>query len=146
METYILCLTIFIGILTVALAVQAIAVFLISRRVSRLADELEKTVARLSNQSATIMQQVTTLLNEVNKQATHYGHVGSEISARVQQTVNGFFNSVDRVGSMASNGAAAVVREASAAIQGVVATLAHLGRRPPRKQLPPPERHSSSLH
>jgi len=145
-ETYILCLTIFIGILTLALAAQAIVVLLMYRRVSRLANELEKTATRLSNQSATIMQQVTTLLNEVNRQATHYGQVGGDISARVQRTVDGFFNSVDRVGSMASNGAATVVREASAAIQGVVATLSRLGRRPPRKQLPPPERHSSSLH
>lgn len=145
METYISYLTIFIGILTLALVAQAIAIFLVYRRVNRLADELEKTVARLSQQSAKIMTQVDELIFEVKGHVERYAHAGNQISTRVLHTCNGVLDNIDRVSALAANGAKAVVHEARAAAQALLTAFTHLGRREP-KQLPPPNGHSSSLH
>jgi uncharacterized protein YoxC len=145
-ETYLNYLTVFIGILTAALVAQAIILFFVYRRVTKLADELEKTMARWSDQTAKITAQVTKLMNEVNQQASRYGQVGNEISSRVQHTINGLLDGVERVGTLATNGAAAVVRETSAAMNGIVSAVSHLLRRPERKRLPPPGGDISSLH
>jgi hypothetical protein len=145
-ETYLNYLTVFIGILTAALVAQAIILFFVYRRVTKLADELEKTVASVSDQSAKIMAQVTKLMNELNQQASRYGQVGREISSRVQQTVNGFLDGIEKVGTLATSGASAVVRETNAAMSGIFTAVSRLLRRPERKRLPPPSANTSSLH
>jgi len=145
-EAYLTYLTVFIGILTVALAAQAVILFFIYRRLTKLSDEVEKSLARVSDQSKFILDKVASLMDEVNKQAQRYGQVGNEISSRVQQKVNGFLDGVERVGTITTNGAAAVVREASAAINGLFAALSHLGRRPKRKALPPPKPENMAVH
>jgi methyl-accepting chemotaxis protein len=145
-ETYLTYLTIFIGILTAALVAQAIVLFCVYRRLAKLAGELEKTMRRLSDQTAKIMAQVTELMNEVNQQASRYGRVGNEISSRVQHTINGVLDGVDRISTLATNGAAAVVRETSAAMNGILAAVSRLLHRPERKQLPPPDSDVSALH
>ncbi len=58
MESYLTYLTVFIGVLTVASAAQAVILFFIFRRVTKLAAEVEKTVARLSDQSKAVTEQV----------------------------------------------------------------------------------------
>lgn len=146
MESYLFYLTIFIGILTFALAAQAIILFFVYRRVARLADELEKTAARLAEQAAKIMTQVDHLTLEVKQHVQRYGDAGDHISTRVQQTVSGLLDSVDRLSRYAADGAQTVLREARATVQGVLSALAYLGRRPGPKQLPPPQGHNSSLH
>jgi len=145
-ETYLTYLTIFIGILTAALVAQAIVLFCVYRRLTKLANELEKTMRRLSDQTAKIMAQVTELMNEVNQQASRYGRVGNEISSRVQHTINGVLDGVDHVSTLATNGAAAVVRETSAAMNGILAAVSRLLHRPARKQLPAPDNDISSMH
>jgi len=145
-ETYLTYLTIFIGILTAALVAQAIVLFCVYRRLTKLANELEKTMRRLSDQTAKIMAQVTELMNEVNQQASRYGRVGNEISSRVQHTINGVLDGVDRISTLATNGAAAVVRETSAAMNGILAAVSRLLHRPARKQLPAPDNDISSMH
>jgi uncharacterized protein YoxC len=139
-ESYLTYLTIFIGILTAALAAQAVILFFFYRRVTKLASEVEKSLARMTDQSKIILDQVASLMDEVNKQAQHYGQVGNEISSRVQQKVNGFLDGVDRISTATTNGAAAVAREASAAMRGLLGALSHLGRRPKQKALPPPSK------
>ena len=146
MEAYLTYLTVFIGILTVALAAQAVILFFIYRRLTKLSDEVEKSLARVSDQSKFILDKVASLMDEVNKQAQRYGQVGNEISSRVQQKVNGFLDGVERVGTITTNGAAAVVREASAAINGLLAALSHLRRRPKQKALPPPKPENMAVH
>jgi len=145
-ESYVIYLTVFIGVMAVASAAQAIILFVIFRRVAKLAAEVEKTVARLSDQTKTVTEQVVRLMDEINKQASHYGQVGNQISSRVQQKVNGLLDGIERIGTKTTTGAAAVVREASAAMHGLVAALSHLGRRPKRKALPPPEEPSMAVH
>lgn len=146
MESYLTYLTVFIGVLTVALAAQAMILFFIYRRLTKLAGEVEKTVARMSDQSKIIMEQVVALMDEINKQAGRYGQVGHEISSRVQQKVDGFLDGVERIGTMTTSGAAAVVREVSAAMHGLLGALSHLGRRPKRKALPPPGEANLPVH
>ena len=146
MESYLTYLTVFIGILTVALAAQAVILFFIYRRLTKLTDEVEKSLARMTDQSKIILNQVASLMDEINKQAQRYGQVGIEISSRVQQKVNGFLDGVERIGTVTTNGAAAVAREASAAIHGLLAALSHLGRRPKRKALPPPPQENMAVH
>ncbi len=146
MESYLTYLTVFIGILTVALAAQAVILFFIYRRLTKLTDEVEKSLARMTDQSKIILNQVASLMDEINKQAQRYGQVGIEISSRVQQKVNGFLDGVERIGAVTTNGAAAVAREASAAIHGMLAALSHLGRRPKRKALPPPPHENMAVH
>jgi uncharacterized protein YoxC len=142
-ETYLAYLTVFTGAVTAALAAQAIVLFFIYRRLTKLADEVEKTFARVSDQSKIIIEQVAVLMDEINKQASHYGQIGHEISSRVQHDVNGLLNGVERIGTMTTRGAAAVVREARATMNGLLAALSHLGRSRNRKALPAPE--SASL-
>ena len=132
MESYLIYLTVFIGVMAAASVIEAIVLFIIYRRVTKLADEVEKAVARLSDQSKVIMEQVVVLMDEINKQASRYGQVGHQISSRVQQKINGLLDGVERIGTMTTSGAAAVVREASAAMHGLTAVLFHLGRRPNR--------------
>ncbi|HYJ15335.1 MAG TPA: hypothetical protein VE170_07580 [Candidatus Limnocylindria bacterium] len=139
-------LTVFIGILTVALAAQAVILFFIYRRLTKLTDEVEKSLAHMTDQSKIILNQVSSLMDEINKQAQRYGQVGIEISSRVQQKVNGFLDGVERIGTVTSNGAAVVAREASAALHGLLAALSHLGRRPKRKALPPPPQENMAVH
>ena len=146
MESYLIYLTIFIGIMAVASVIEAIVLFVIYRRVTKLADEVEKATARLADQSKVIMEQVVVLMDEINKQASHYGKVGHEISSRVQQKINGLLDGVERIGTMTTNGVTTVVREASAAMHGLVAAVTHLGRRPKRKALPPPEQANLAVH
>ena len=146
MESYLTYLTVFIGILTVALAAQAVILFFIYRRLTKLTDEVEKSLAHMTDQSKIILNQVSSLMDEINKQAQRYGQVGIEISSRVQQKVNGFLDGVERIGTVTSNGAAAVAREASAALHGLLAALSHLGRRPKRKALPPPPQENMAVH
>jgi methyl-accepting chemotaxis protein len=141
-ETYLTYLTVFIGVLTAALAAQAVILFFIYRRLAKLANEVEKSVAHISDQSKIILDQVASLMDEINKQARRYGQVGNEISSRVQQKVNGFLDGVERISTATTNAAAAAAREASAAIHGLVAALSHLGR-PKRKALPPPPKEES---
>ena len=145
MESYLIYLTVFIGVMAVASAIEAIVLFVIYRRVTKLADEVEKAVARLSDQSKVIMEQVVVLMDEINKQASRYGQVGHQISSRVQQKINGLIDGVERIGTMTTSGAAAVVREASAAMHGLLAAVTHFGR-PKRKALPPPEERSLAMH
>gem|GEM_PF-3060596 len=146
MESYLTYLTVFIGILTVALAAQAVILFFIYRRLTKLTDEVEKSLAHMTDQSKIILNQVSSLMDEINKQAQRYGQVGIEISSRVQQKVNGFLDGVERIGTVTSNGAAVVAREASAALHGLLAALSHLGRRPKRKALPPPPQENMAVH
>jgi len=145
-ESYLTYLTVFIGILTVALAAQAVILFFIYRRLTKLTDEVEKSLAHMTDQSKIILNQVSSLMDEINKQAQRYGQVGIEISSRVQQKVNGFLDGVERIGTVTSNGAAVVAREASAALHGLLAALSHLGRRPKRKALPPPPQENMAVH
>jgi uncharacterized protein YoxC len=145
-ESYLFYLTVFVGIMAVASAIEAIVLFVIYRRVTKLADEVEKAVARLSDQSKIIMEQVVVLMEEINKQASRYGQVGHQISSRVQQKINGVLDGVERLGTVTTSSAAAVVREASAAVHGLLAALTHLGRRPKRKALPPPEEERLAVH
>ena len=140
MESYLTYLTVFIGILTAALAAQAVILFFIYRRVTKLTNEVEKSLARMTDQSKIILDQVASLMDEVNKQARHYGQVGNEISSRVQQKVNGFLDGVERIRTVTTNGAAAVAREASAAMHGLLAALSHLGAVPDRKPCRHPRR------
>ena len=146
MESYLFYLTVFVGIMAVASAIEAIVLFVIYRRVTKLADEVEKAVARLSDQSKIIMEQVVVLMDEINKQASRYGQVGHQISSRVQQKINGVLDGVERLGTVTTSSAAAVVREASAAVHGLLAALTHLGRRPKRKALPPPQEERLAVH
>lgn len=146
METYIFYLTVFIGILTFALVAQAVVLFFAYRRISRAIGDLEKTVASLSDRSTKLIAQADELLTGIKRHVDRYGQVGDEITTRVQHTVHGILNSVDRIGHIATNGAATVVREARAVMQAVVQTIVHLGRRPEQQKLPPPQGHSSSLH
>jgi uncharacterized protein YoxC len=143
-EPYLIYLTVFVGVMAVASAIEAIVLFVIYRRVTKLADEVEKAVARLSDQSKVIMEQVVVLMDEINKQASRYGQVGHQISSRVQQKINGLIDGVERIGTMTTSGAAAVVREASAAMHGLVAAVIHFGGK--RKALPPPEKGSLAVH
>src|SRR6185436_4605621 len=99
----------------VASVIEAIVLFVIYRRVTKLADEVEKAVARLSDQSKISMEQVVVLMEEINKQASRYSQVGHQISSRVQQKINGVLDGVERLGTVTTSSAAAVVREASAA-------------------------------
>jgi uncharacterized protein YoxC len=145
-ESYLFYLTVFVGIMAVASAIEAIVLFVIYRRVTKLADEVEKAVARLSDQSKIIMEQVVVLMEEINKQASRYGQVGHQISSRVQQKINGVLDGVERLGTVTTSSAAAVVREASAAVHGLLAALTHLGRRPKRKALPPPQEERLAVH
>ena len=146
MESYLFYLTVFIGIMAVGSVAEAIVLLVIYRRVTKLADEVEKTVARLSDQSKAIMEQVVVLMDEINKQASRYGQVGHEISSRVQQKINGLLDGVERIGTVTTNGVTTVVREASAAMHGLVAAVTHLGRRPKPKALPPPEHANLAVH
>ena len=138
MESYLTYLTVFIGVLTAALVAQAVILFFIYRRVTKLTNEVEKSLARMTDQTKIILDQVASLMDEINKQARHYGQVGNEISSRVQQKVNGFLDGVERISTATTNGVAAVAREASATMHGLLAALSHLGRRPKQKALPPP--------
>jgi uncharacterized protein YoxC len=146
METYIFYLTVFIGILTFALAGQALILFVLYRRVKHSMDELEKTVARLTEQSTTLMARADELITDIKRHVDRYGQVGDEISARLQRTVNSIVTTVEHIGNLASNGTATVVRETRAIMQAVVQTITHLGRRDEPRKLPPPAGHSSSLH
>lgn len=146
MESYLIYLTVFIGVMAAASVIEAIVLFVIYRRVTKLADEVERAVARLSDQSKVIMEQVVVLMDEINKQASRYGQVGHEISLRVQKQINGLLDGVERIGTVTTNGAAAVVREANAAMHGLLAALSQLGRRPKRKALPPPEEARLAVH
>lgn len=140
METYLAYLTVVTGVMTAALTAEAIIMFFIYRRLTKLADEVEKTVARLTDQSKNIMNQVAVLMDEINKQTKHYGQIGNEISSRVQHDVNGILDGLERFGTMVTRGAAAAVREARATVNGVLAALSHLGRsRNRKKALPAPE-------
>jgi uncharacterized protein YoxC len=145
-EPYVIYLTVFIGVMAVASALQAIVLFIMYRRVSKLADEVEKTVARLADQTKAITEQVVALMNEVNKQASQYGQVGHQISSRVQQKVNRLLDGVERIGTLTTTGAAAVVRETSAAMNGFLTALSCLGSRPKRKALPAPEDPRLAMH
>ena len=146
MEPYLIYLTVFVGVMAAASVIEAIVLFVIYRRVTKLADEVEKAVARLSDQSKVIMEQVVVLMEEINKQASRYGQVGHQISSRVQQKINGLLDGVERIGTMTTSGAAAVVRETSAVMHGLLAALTHFGGRPKRKALPPPEKESLAVH
>ena len=146
MEPYLIYLTVFVGVMAAASVIEAIVLIVIYRRVTKLADEVEKAVARLSDQSKVIMEQVVVLMDEINKQASRYGQVGHQISSRVQQKINGLLDGVERIGTMTTSGAAAVVREASAAMHGLLAALTYFGRRPKRKALPPPEEENLAVH
>jgi len=145
-ETYIFYLTVFIGILTFALAAQAIILFFAYRRISRMIEDLEKTVYHLSERSTKLIAQADELIAGIKRHTDRYGQVGDEISTRVQHTVNGILNGVDRIGNLATNGAATVVREARAVMHAVVQAITHFGRRPEQQKLPPPQGHGSPLH
>ena len=146
METYIFYLTVFIGILTFALAAQALILFLLYRRVRRSMEELETTVASLTERSTKLIAQADELITKIKRHVDHYGQVGDEITTRVQRTVDGIVNTVEHIGNLASNGTATVVRETRAIMQAVVQTITHLGRRDEPRRLPPPSGHSSSVH
>jgi uncharacterized protein YoxC len=146
MEPYLIYLTVFVGVMAAASVIEAIVLIVVCRRVTKLADEVEKAVARLSDQSKVIMEQVVVLMDEINKQASRYGQVGHQISSRVQQKINGLLDGVERIGTMTTSGAAAVVREASAAMHGLLAALTYFGRRTKRKALPPPEEENLAVH
>jgi uncharacterized protein YoxC len=126
-EPYLIFLTVFVGVMAVASAIEAIVLFVIYRRVTKLADEVEKAVARLSDQSKVIMEQVVVLMDEINKQANRYGQVGHQISSRVQQKINGLLDGVE-------------------VMHGLLAAVTHFGGRPKRKALPPPEKGSLAVH
>jgi uncharacterized protein YoxC len=145
-EPYLIFLTVFVGVMAVASAIEAIVLFVIYRRVTKLADEVEKAVARLSDQSKVIMEQVVVLMDEINSQTSRYGQVGHQISSRVQQKINALLDGVERIGTLTTSGAAAVVRETSAAMHGLLAAVTHFGGRPKRKALPPPEQESLAVH
>jgi len=145
-ETYVFYLTVFTGILTFALAAQAVILFLAYRRITRVMEDLEITVRQLSERSTKLIARTDELITDIKRHVDRYGQAGDEITSRVQDTMHGILNSVDRIGHIATTGAATVVREARAIMQAVVHAIAHFGRRPEQHKLPPPEGHSSALH
>ena len=70
MESYLTYLTVFIGILAVASAAQAVILFFIYRRVTKLADEVEKIAgAHDPIKVKSLWSRSSSLMDEINKQA-----------------------------------------------------------------------------
>src|SRR5262245_61696013 len=139
MDSYLFYLTLFNGIVTVALVAQAVILYFAYRRMTRLAGELERIVARLAEQSAQLMTQADDLMAGFKHRIDRYGQVGHEISTRVQHTINNILESVDQVQRFTASGVEVIAREARAVTQAIVQTIIHLGRRgSEQRQLPPP--------
>ena len=97
METYILWLTIFVGLLTLALLVQAVAIFLIYRTVANLVEETTGWRQTMYQQTQEIMANVSALTAAVKESGQQVAANVSAISQDARRRVEKLERTADAI-------------------------------------------------
>lgn len=97
METYILWLTIFVGLLTLALLVQAVAIFLIYRTVANLVEETTGWRQTMYQQTREIMTNVSALTGAVKESGQQFAANVSAISQDARRRVEKLERTADAI-------------------------------------------------